>query len=258
MDTKILNVKIPGPGAYEVETNNGTLKSSPTQYNFDNDLSRGSFSNSLERHQSLKKVEHVKLNHNFTVGGTSQSSVGGIWVDVGSRELFTGQAQTMVASTNAEIAALLTQYPEPNDSEPEYNPLPNIADNIVKASNMTAESQFNIPLPTITKPADIPIWIAAWTANIQNQATSNAAETAKIAAVMTVEQLDEQIKRQEKYLTDKYGEDLYKLLFKKLVENGAVYTKDMVASDITKEDLYKAAFSDDKAQKRNTYAAKIG
>lgn len=176
MENKILNVKIPGPGSYEVETTNGKMTSSPTQYTFDNDLSKGSFSNSLQREQSLKKVEHVKLNHNFTVGGTSQSSVGGIWVDVGSQDLHTGHAQTMAASTNAEIAALLAQYPVPDDTKPDFNPLPNVADNLVKASNMTAESTMSIPLPTITKPSDIPIWMAAWTANIQNQIASNTQE----------------------------------------------------------------------------------
>ncbi len=82
----------------------------------------------------------------------------------------------MAASTNTEIAALLAQYPVPDDTKPDFNPLPNVADNLVKASNMTAESTMSIPLPTITKPADIPIWMAAWTANIQNQIASNAQE----------------------------------------------------------------------------------
>ncbi len=75
---------------------------------------------------------------------------------------------------------------------------------------------------------------------------------------MVVEDLETQIEQQKKYLVEKYGEELYELMFKKLVENGAVFTKDNVEYDITKEDLFKAAFSDDKAQKRNSYNSKIG
>ena len=145
------------------------MTSSPTQYNFNNDLSRGNFTNSLQREQHLKKVEHIKLNHNLSVDGTSQTSTGGIWVDVGSPNLHTGHAQRMASSVNADLAYMMAQYPVPDDSEPEWNPLPNVADNIVKAANVTAESKITVELPSIKTPKDIPLWIAAWIANLTNQ-----------------------------------------------------------------------------------------
>ena len=257
MQTEVTDVQIHSPGSYTIRTENGNIESTPTKYSFNNDLSRGSINNSMERLSALQTSQNITLNHNLTVGGSSQTNVGGLWSDVGSYTLHTGAHQRMATSTNDELFALLSQYPDRDDGEPIYNPLPNYEYNYEKAGQITAELM-GIELPTITSLLDVPKWIAAWTAGLIAQNTMNVQLRTAIALQMTKEDLDEQIKIQKKYLVDKYGEEMYTLFYKAKVEAGAVYLKRFRPYSITKDDLYSATLGEGKCEKRNAHLAKLG
>ena len=254
---KINSYNIKSGGSFTIDTTNGEMRSIPTSYTFGNDISHGEIDNSIKRVQQSSRVEHIKMNHNMSVDGTSQTSVGGVWQDVGSPELHTGQAQRAATATNKELYALISNYPDRDDGKPIFVPFPDIAQCMEEAEQITAELM-PIDLPTISSPMDIPKWIAAYSASLIAQNTINKKFQLEIAAAIAIEKQMKQIETQKKYLVDKYGEEMYMTLFKSQVEAGAVYTKDFNDYSITKQDIYEAAFAEGKAERRNAFAAKIG
>lgn len=257
METEVTNVDIHSPGSFTIRTENGSIESTPTRYNFSNDLSKGCINNSMERLSSLQSSQNITLNHNLTVGGSSQTNVGGLWADVGSYTLQNGAHQRMASSTNDELYALLAQYPDNNNGEIVFNPLPNLEQNYKKSGHVTAETM-DIELPTIKGIMDIPKWIAAWTEGLVAQNTVNSQARTAIAMQSTKEDLDEQIKVQETHLKEKFGEEIYNLYYKTQIEAGGVYLKQMNPYTITKDDLYSATLGEGKCEKRNAHLAKIG
>lgn len=256
MADRIINTTVDGPGSYRITTTNGTITSSPTQYTFDNDISHGNINNSIARVMQLQKAEQITLNHNLSIGGTSQTSARGVWEDVGTQDLHAGHAAIGATETNDELFALIAQYPDRDDGEPIYK-LPDMAECLDEAANITAESTA-AELPTITRPLDVAKWVGAWTSHITKQITSNKKEQITLAAQIYKIKLDEQIKVQKEYLVEKYGEEMYNLFFKIKVEAGAVYQKDYLPYTITKKDILQAAIVDGKEEKRLAYQAKLG
>lgn len=254
---KITNYTIDGPGSYRIHSTNGTTSSFPTTYSFDNDISHGEIDNSIKRVQHLQKAEHIKMNHNMTVNGTSQTSSGGSWRDVGSPELHIGHSQRSASATNAKLYALISNYPDRDDGEPIYVPFPSITDCLKEAEKITAE-QSPIELPSIASPTDIPKWIAAYVSYIGNQVTKDRSQQMLIAAQLAAEKRQKQIDDQKKYLTEKFGEEMYNLYFRAKVEAGAIYNKPHNPCTITRQDVYQATFADGLAERRNAYTAKIG
>lgn len=256
MAERIINSSIKAPGSYTITTSNGTISSSPTLYTFDNDISHGNINNSTSRMTELQKAEQITLNHNLSVGGTSQTMANGVWEDVGSQELQIGHAAIGATSTNDELFALISQYPDRDDGEPIYI-LPDMAECIDEAMQVTSRMKA-VELPTIKRPSDIALWIGAWAAKMGEQITSNKQEQMAVAAQIYKKKLDIQIKTQEDYLVEKYGREMYDLYFKLNVEAGAVYQKDYIPLSITKKDVLQAAIVDGKAEKRLAYQAKLG
>ena len=249
---------IKGPGTFSVTSNNGTIEGSMASYKFDNDISKGTIGNSITREQNLIKSEHVKLDSCIVVDGTHQFSAGGAWFDYGTPELHLGIAQKGVASTNLELYALMTQYPDRDDGQPIYNPLPNLSQNLEKAEKKVTASQEPMVYPTISNIKTAAQWASTVTSGIAKSVTANKKEQLKVAAEMTVADLEHQIETQKKYLVDKYGEEMYTLLFKAQVEAGAIYFKEELPYTITKEDIYNAALLDGKAEKRAAWERKVG
>lgn len=257
MKDKVLYYNITGPGSWEIKSNKGVVSSSPTSYSFSNGQSIGTIDNSLKREQHHQKVEHVKINHNFTVDGTSQQSTGGQWIDVGSSTLHSGHPQRGANATNDELYTLLTNFPDRDDGEPILVPFPSPQECMEEAEKITAQmTEFDLPACGST--SDIPSWVAAYTRGVVMQNTINKELQIKVAALIAAEKKQRQIEAQEKYLIGKYGEEMYIALFKAKVEQGYVYTKDMWDLKITKDDLFTATFTDGKSEKRNAFTAKIG
>lgn len=254
---KINTYTINGPGSFTIESDKGNIRTIPTSYSFGNDISHGEIDNSIKRVQHLQRSEHITMNHNMTVEGTAQNQVGGIWYDVGSPELHTGQAQRAATMTNKELYSLISNYPDRDDGEPIYIPFPSLTECLKEAEQITSE-QTAPNLPTISTPTDIAKWIGAFAAHIGNQITQDRSKQMAMAAQLMVEKKEKQIQEQKKYLTEKYGEVMYETLFKAQVEMGAVYNKPYNNYSVTKQDIYQAAFADGKAEKRNAFAAKIG
>ena len=244
-------------GNFTVDSTKGEMKQIPTSYRFGNDISQGEIDNSIRRVQELQKVEHVKINHNFNVDGTSQTCVGGTWCDVGSQSLHTGQAQKAAAATNKELYALIANYPDRNDGEPLWKPFPDLEQCMDEAKQITAEMN-PIELPTIKTPSDILKWGQVYVSGLIEQEMLNKKLQLQIAAKIALEKRDRQIKEQKEYLVNKFGEEMYISLFKAKVEAGAIYKKEINDYTITTEDIQKAAFSDGKTERRNAFAAKIG
>lgn len=257
MKDKILYYDVDGPGSFTIKSEGGIVHSSPTSYDFSNGQSIGSIGNSLKREQNLQKVEHVKINHNFTVEGTSQQSTGGQWIDVGSSTLHSGQPQKGANAVNDEVYTLLTNFPDRDDGEPILVPFPSPKECMEEAEKITAQmTEFDLPACGST--SDVPQWIAAYTRGVVTQNVINKELQVKVAALIAVEKKERQIATQQKYLTEKYGEEMYIALFKAKVEQGYVYTKEMWDFQITKDDLFTSTFADGKSEKRNAFAAKIG
>lgn len=257
MKDKILNYEIDGPGSFYIKSELGEIHSSPTSYSFSNDLSGGVICNSTRREQHLQKAEHIKINHNLTVDGTSQQSSGGQWIDIGTPTLHTGHPQKAAQMTNKELYALISSYPDRDNGEPIFVPFPSPQECMEEAKKITAEmTEFDLPACGST--SDIPMWIAAYARGIAIQNLANIELQMIVASLIAVEKQQKQIETQEKYLTEKYGEEMYIALFKAQVEKGFVYCKDMWDYTVTKDDLYTSAFADGKAERRNAFAAKIG
>ena len=257
MKDEVLYYNIDGPGSFTIKSKQGVVNSSPTSYQFSNGQSIGTIGNSLKREQHLQKVEHIKINHNFTVDGTSQQSTGGQWIDVGSSTLHTGHPIRGANSTNDELYTLLTNFPDRDDGEPILVPFPSPQECMEEAEKITAEmTEFDLPACGST--SDIPSWIAAYTRGVVMQNTINKELQIQVAALIAAEKMQKQIEAQQKYLTEKYGEEMYIALFKAKVEQGYVYTKEMWDLKITKDDLFTSTFTDGKSEKRAAFAAKIG
>lgn len=257
-DTSPFEWEIKGPGTFTVLSNNGKIEGSMASYTFDNDIAKGNIGNSIVREQNLIKSEHIKLDSCTVVDGTHQFSAGGAWFDYGTPELHLGLAQKGVAATNLELYALMTQYPDRDDGQPLYNPLPNLSQNLEKAEKKITASQPPMVYPTISNLTTAGQWVSSVASGIAQSITSNKKEQLKVAAEMTVADLEDQIERQKKYLVDKYGEEMYVTLFKAQVEAGAIYFKEELPYTITKEDIYNAALLDGKAEKRAAWARKVG
>lgn len=256
-DDTINSYTIRSGGNFTIDSSKGEMKQIPTAYTFGNDISHGEIDNSIKRVQELQKVEHIKLNHNLSVDGTSQSCVGGLWTDVGSPSLHTGQAQRAATATNRELYALLSNYPDRDDGEPIWRPFPDYMECMEEAEQITAE-MMPIELPSIKTPLDIPKWIGAYVAGLVMQNTVNRKFQLEIAQMIALEKRQRQIDEQEEYLTDKFGKEIYMALYKANVEAGAIYKKEFNDYTITTEDIQNAAFSDGKTERRNAFAAKIG
>lgn len=257
MDAKIKSYDIKGPAHFTVTTENGTITGTPTSWTFNNDISQGNIDNSTQRNQCLQKSEHIKLNYSLAVDGTAQTSYGGVWIDVGSPELHSGDAAKAAMAQNVNLYALLTQYPDRDDGEPVYVPFPNFDQCLEKAQNITDEQKPCI-LPTITQPKDIVKWAAAYTDYQAENLAANEAKKLMIALQIEQEEIKKQQDTQKEYLTNKYGEEVYELFYKQKVEMGAVYTKDYNKYSITVSDVYDAAFSEDRAITRNANLAAMG
>ena len=74
---------------------------------------------------------------------------------------------------------------------------------------------------------------------------------------MCQEDLEEQKKEQKKLLVARYGEEAYDLYFRAGVESGLIYIKDELPWAVTKDDLYRAALADGKANRRTSWEAKV-
>lgn len=201
-------------------------------------------------------MDQITLNYNHSVGGTSQTITNGSWEDVGSKELQDGLSARGATATNDELFAVIAQYPNRDDGEPIYR-LPDMAQCIDEAVKITSELSAS-ELPTIKRPEDIIKWAAAWTAYIAEQIAANKKEQLIMAAKIYQIKLDEQIRAQEKYLKEKYGDEMYNLYFRMNVEAGAIYMKDYIPCNVTKKDLLKAGIIDGKAEKRNAHLRKLG
>lgn len=244
-------------GNFTIDSTNGEIKSIPTSYTFGNDISHGEIDNSIKRVQHLSRVEHIKTNHNMTVDGTSQNSTGGIWNDVGSPSLHSGHAQRAATSLNKELYALISNYPDRDDGKPLFSPFPNITECLKEARQITAQ-QTEPNLPTIKSIQDISLWITAYTSNLVQQNTKNISLQMETAGKLVIEKQQKQIERQKEFLVNKFGEEMYELIYKKQVEAGAIFDKDYNDYSITTNDVHQAAFDKDKSDKRNAFAAKIG
>lgn len=254
---EVTSVKSNGYGSVEIQDTYGKTNTDYTLYQFNNDMRKGSISNSKDTLSSLEKVDQITLNYNQTVGGTAQTSANGAWEDIGSKALHDGLSARGATAVNDELFALISQYPNRDDGEPIYK-LPDMAQCVDEAvARITAESS-PVSLPTITRPTDIAKWLAAWTSQMASQLTSNKAAQLAMAAKIYEEKLAEQIKTQKEYLVKKYGEEIYNLYFKIQVEAGAVYMKDYYPCTVTRKDLLQAGISDGKAQKRNAHLKNLG
>lgn len=259
METKITGYDVKSAGSFTINTNNGEINSIPTSYSFRNDISSGEISNSIKRIKLHSLSEDVSLNYNVNVNGTSQMSSNGCYEFVGSRRLQDGYAQRAASSINDDLYALIAQYPNRNTGEPIWNPLPNLTECAKKAEKVTAAGQ-PVELPTIKVPSDIGKWAAAWTAHMGQQLTANRTEQMQVAAQMVIEEKDAQIKEQKKYLTEKYGEEIYNLYFKTNVEAGAIYTIPNPPYSIERKDVVQALIGsggNNLAEKRNAYTKEL-
>lgn len=259
METKITGYDIKSAGAFNINTNNGEIKSIPTSYTFRNDISSGEISNSIKREKLHSLSKDIALNYSVNVNGTSQMSSNGSYEIVGSRRLQDGHAQRAASSINDDLYALIAQYPNRFTGEPIWNPLPNLSECLKQAEKVTAAGK-PAELPTIKTPADIPVWTAAWTAHMGQQLTANRTEQLQVAAQMVVDEKNAQIKEQKDYLTEKYGEEIYNLYFKANVEAGAVYTATRPPYSIDRKDVVQAYLGDGNnklAEKRNAYAKEL-
>lgn len=257
-DTTPFQWEIKGPGNFTVTSNNGEINGSTSNYSFSNDISRGNITNGIRREQNLIKSEQVNLDSSFVVKGTHQSSYGGAWIDYGTPELHTGQSQKGAESTNMDLYALLVQYPNRDDGEPIYNPLPNVAENLKKAEKKVTGNQKPMELPQITSLQTFGEWLAAVGTNFMSAFTVNRQAQVAIAAQMTVDDLEKQKKEQKEYLVSKFGEEVYNLQFKSQVEAGAVFFKEELPYNVTKEDIYRAGISDGKAENRAAWLKRVG
>lgn len=257
-DTTPFSWHVQGPGTFTVTSNNGVVQGSMATYTFNNDISNGAIGDGIVREQNLIKSQHIKLDDCIVVDGTHQGSYGGAWIDYGTPELHTGVSQMGAQKVNMELYTLLCQYPDRDDGQPLFNPLPNLSQNLEKAEKKVTGAQQPMVLPTISDATSLAVWVATVATTFASNLASNKAAQVAIAAQMTAEDLARQIKQQEEYLTDKYGEEIYKLLFKAQVEAGAVYFKEELPYTITKEDLYNAALSEGKAEKRAAWLKRVG
>ena len=198
------------------------------------------------------------MDNNLTVDGTSQTMCGGMWHDVGNPRLHSGQAQKAAAAINKELYALLCSYPDRNTGEPSYH-VPDIKDTLKRAEKKVTDDEGAIIMPSITKLSDVTKWISAYSEHIEQKLTLDRKKQIQVAAKMCQEEFEEQKERQKQFLVEKYGEEMYNTLFKAKVEAGAVYNDPLNTHyATTKEDLYEAAITDGKAERRNAFAAKIG
>lgn len=257
-DTTPFSWHVKGPGSFTVTSNNGTVEGDMTNYSFGNDISRGNIGAGITREQNLIKSEHITLDNSFVVDGTHQGSYGGAWIDYGTPELHEGYAQRGAASTNMELYTLLCQYPDRDDGKPIFNPLPNLSQNLEKAEKKVTAAQKPMVLPTISDLSSLAKWVSTVASTYTSNIAANKAAQMAIAAEMTAEDLERQKKQQREFLTDRYGEEMYNLLFKAQVEAGAIYFKEELPYTITKEDVYNAALSEGKAEKRAAWLRRVG
>lgn len=201
--------------------------------------------------------ESKDIKHAITTRASESSTHTNKTIDlIGSDSSLTGQNARVATSCNNDLAATISQFPDRNTEEPVFNPLPNFDQCLIKAEKVTAESKGSY-FPTIKRPADIITWVGAWLYNLEQQLTANRVKQVAVATQMSLDELEIQIEQQEKYLKDKYGEELYNLYFKAQVEAGAVFTPSYNPCTITKKDLFTAGFTNGLTERRNAALAKM-
>ena len=256
MDVDVIDAKITAPGQASFITLNGTLTTDPAFQSWDNDLGSGSITMNTRRTMSLQDSQETLCNFSQFVGGTAHWQSGGGWFDTGTPFGHTGVAQNNAAATNDEYFALISQYPDRDDGEPIFNPLPTMDDILNGIKNVTGVQE-SIKPPTLKSFYDTPEFLGKMTAYTARQQAANVEAQAKMAAQKISEHLEEQIADQKRLLVEQYGEELYNLYFRARVEAGYVFIKPELPYSTTKDDLYQALFANGKADRRNSHLAKM-
>ena len=129
---------------------------------------------------NLQESQETLLNFSQNIGGTAHWQSGGGWFDTGTPFGHTGVAQNNAAATNDEYFALVSQYPDRDDGEPIWNPLPSLEENLKKVTNATG-TQKPIVLPTINRFSDVGKYLAAVADGVSQQLDTDIEAQLKLA-----------------------------------------------------------------------------